>query len=95
MLGSYVRGTATVAAVDAFVILLGLLILQVPLALPLAVLVFRRIHPDRRRDRRRHPRHPRGAGGERAGPALVVVAVVMVVQQLEGNFLQPVVMGRR
>ena len=26
--------------------------------------------------------------------ALVVVAVVIVVQQLEGNFLQPVVMGR-
>ena len=39
-LGSYVRGTATVAAVDAVGILIGLLILQVPLAIPLAVLVF-------------------------------------------------------
>jgi putative heme transporter len=39
-LGSYMRGTATVAFVDAVGILIGLLILQVPLAFPLAVLVF-------------------------------------------------------
>ena len=39
-LGSYVRGIAAVAAVDAIGILIGLLILQVPLAFPLAVLTF-------------------------------------------------------
>lgn len=39
-LGSYVRGTAVIAAVDAVGIGIGLLILGVPLALPLAVLVF-------------------------------------------------------
>lgn len=39
-LGGYVRGTATVAAVDAIGIGVALAILQVPLALPLAVIVF-------------------------------------------------------
>lgn len=38
--GSYLRGTAAVAAVDAIGILIGLLILNVPLAVPLAVLVY-------------------------------------------------------
>ncbi|EMY35623.1 hypothetical protein D477_003358 [Arthrobacter crystallopoietes BAB-32] len=95
VLGSYVRGTAIVAAVDAVFIGLALLILQVPLALPLAVLIFIGGFI---------PIVGATVAGILAalvalvanGPvaALVVVAVVIVVNQLEGNLLQPVVMGR-
>lgn len=93
--GSYVRGTASVAAVDALGILIGLLILQVPLAVPLAVLVFLLAFIP-------------FVGATLAGilaalvalvangwvVALLVVGVVVLVNQLEGNFLQPVLMGR-
>ncbi|KRA22093.1 hypothetical protein ASD65_16335 [Microbacterium sp. Root61] len=95
VLGSYVRGTATVAAVDAVGILIGLLILQVPLAIPLAVLVFLLAFI---------PIVGATVAGILAalvalvanGPinALFVVGVVVLVNQLEGNFLQPVLMGR-
>ena len=93
--GSYVRGTAAVALVDAVGILIGLLILQVPLAIPLAVLVFLLAFIPI-------------VGATLAGAfaalvalvangwvsALIVVGVVVLVNQLEGNFLQPVLMGR-
>ena len=95
VLGSYVRGTATVAAVDAIGILIGLLILQVPLAIPLAVLVFLLAFI---------PIVGATVAGLLAalvalvanGPlnALLVLGVVILVNQLEGNFLQPVLMGR-
>jgi predicted PurR-regulated permease PerM len=95
VLGSYVRGTATVAFVDALGILIGLLILQVPLAIPLAVLVFVLAFIPI-------------VGATLAGilaalvalvangwvNALFVVGVVILVNQLEGNFLQPFLMGR-
>jgi len=95
VLGSYVRGTATVAAVDAIGILIGLVILQVPLAIPLSVLVFLLAFIPI-------------VGATIAGilaalvalvangwvNALLVVGVVVLVNQLEGNFLQPVLMGR-
>lgn len=95
VLGSYVRGTATVALVDAVGILIGLLILQVPLAIPLAVLVFVLAFIPI-------------VGATLAGilaalvalvangwvNALFVVGVVVLVNQLEGNFLQPFLMGR-
>ncbi|WP_053386329.1 AI-2E family transporter [Leucobacter japonicus] len=94
-LGSYVRGTAAVAAVDALGIGLGLVILQVPLALPLAVLVFVLAFI---------PIVGATVAGILAalvalvanGPvnAIIVVGVVILVNQLEGNFLQPVLMGR-
>lgn len=94
-LGSYVRGTAAVAAVDAIGIGIGLAIFDVPLALPLAVLVFFLSFIPL-------------VGATLAGTiaalvalvsnglfnALAVVAVVVLVNQLEGNFLQPVLMGR-
>ncbi|SDH57409.1 AI-2E family transporter [Agrococcus jejuensis] len=94
-LGGYVRGTATVAAVDAIGIGLALAILQVPLALPLAVLVFLLAFIPL-------------VGATLAGAlatlvalvandlvtALIVLGAVILVNQLEGNFLQPVVMGR-
>ncbi|HKP06466.1 MAG TPA: AI-2E family transporter, partial [Microbacterium sp.] len=95
VLGSYMRGTATVALVDAVGILIGLLILNVPLAIPLAVLTFLLAFIPI-------------VGATLAGiiaalvalvangwvNALLVVAVVVLVNQLEGNFLQPVLMGR-
>ena len=94
-LGSYVRGTATVAAVDAIGILIGLLILQVPLAIPLAVLVFLLAFI---------PIVGATVAGILAAlvalvangwvVALIVVGVVVLVNQLEGNFLQPFLMGR-
>lgn len=94
-LGSYVRGTATIAAVDAIGILIGLLILQVPLAVPLAVLVFLLAFI---------PMVGATVAGILAAlvalvangwlSAVLVVAVIVLVQQLEGNFLQPYVMGR-
>ncbi len=94
-LGSYIRGTAAVAFVDAVGIGIGLWILQVPLALPLAVLVFLLAFIPI-------------VGATLAGilaalvalvsnglvNALTVVAIVVAVNQLEGNFLQPVLMGR-
>ena len=95
VLGSYVRGTATVAAVDAIGILIGLLILQVPLAVPLAVLVFLLAFI---------PIVGATVAGILAAlvalvangwvNALFVVGVVVLVNQLEGNFLQPFLMGR-
>ena len=95
VLGSYVRGTASVAFVDAVGILIGLLILQVPLAIPLAVLVFLLAFI---------PIVGAVTAGALAalvalvaqGPviALIVVGIVVLVNQLEGNFLQPVVMAR-
>ncbi|WP_243751928.1 AI-2E family transporter [Leucobacter weissii] len=94
-LGSYVRGTASVALVDAVGIGIGLVILQVPLALPLAVVVFLLSFIPL-------------VGATLAGilgalvalvangplSAVLVVGVVVLVNQLEGNFLQPVLMGR-
>lgn len=94
-LGSYVRGTASVAAVDAIGIGVGLWICQVPLALPLAVLVFILAFI---------PIVGATVAGILAalvalvanGPitAIIVIAIVIAVNQLEGNFLQPVLMGR-
>ena len=94
-LGHYVRGTATVAAVDAVGIYIGLLILNVPLAVPLAVLVFILAFI---------PIVGATLAGILAalvalvanGPinAVLVVGIVVLVNQLEGNFLQPVLMGR-
>lgn len=95
VMGGYVRGTVIVALVDAIFIGLGLVILQVPLALPLALIVFVTAFIP-------------VVGATLAGivaalvtlvtnglvPAIVVVAIVVVVNQLEGNFLQPVVLGR-
>jgi predicted PurR-regulated permease PerM len=95
VLGGYVRGTAAVAAVDAVCIGGALAIMQVPLALPLAVLTFVGGFI---------PLVGATAAGGLAvlvalvsnGPvgAIIVLAVVVIVNQLEGNFLQPVLMGK-
>ncbi|WP_042537782.1 AI-2E family transporter [Microbacterium sp. MEJ108Y] len=93
--GGYIRGTSIVAAADALGIGIGLAILQIPLALPLAVIVFLTAFI---------PLVGATAAGILAalvalvthGPvaALIVVGIVVLVNQLEGNFLQPVVMAR-
>ena len=95
VLGGYVRGTAFVALVDAVLIGGALLVLGVPLALPLAVVVFVTAFI---------PVVGATVAGVIAalvalvtnGPAvaLAVVAVVVIVNQIEGNLLQPVIMGR-
>jgi putative heme transporter len=95
VLGGYVRGTAIVALVDTVAIGAALLILQVPLALPLALIVFIGAFV---------PLVGATVAGILAalvalvanGPvvALIVVAVVIAVNQLEGDLLQPIVMGK-
>jgi predicted PurR-regulated permease PerM len=95
VLGGYVRGTAVVAFVDAVVIGVALAILGVPLALPLAVVVFLGAFV---------PLVGATVAGALAalvalvasGPitALIVVGVVIAVNQLEGDILAPVVLGQ-
>lgn len=94
-LSGFIRAQAAVGLVDAVFIGVGLVVLGVPLALPLAVLVlFGAFIPI--------------IGAVVTGAlaalvalvangvtsALIVVALVLVVQQLEGNVLQPILVGR-
>lgn len=93
-MGGYMRGTATIAAVDAIAITVALLVLRVPLAIPLGVVTFVASFV---------PMVGATFAGILAtlialvtnGPvvALIVLGAVIVVNQLEGNFLQPVVMA--
>ncbi|MER7283707.1 AI-2E family transporter [Dactylosporangium sp. NPDC000244] len=92
---SYVRATVLVAFVDALGIGIGLAVLRIPLALPLAALVFLGAFI---------PVIGATLSGTVAvlvalvtnGPvsALLVLGVVIAVQQLEGHVLQPLIMGR-
>jgi predicted PurR-regulated permease PerM len=96
VLTAYVRGAAIVAIVDAVLIGLALVAVGVPLALPLAVLTFLAAF---------FPIVGAFLAGAAAvlvalvanGPAEagIILAAVVVVQQLEGNLLYPVVVGRR
>lgn len=94
-LSGYVQGQLLVAFFDAVFIGVGLLILGVPLALPLAILVlFGGLFPIV------------GAvatgslavlvaladGGLTTG--LIVLGIVVAVQQIEGNVLEPLILGR-
>ncbi|MDQ4117287.1 MAG: AI-2E family transporter, partial [Actinomycetota bacterium] len=93
--GRYIRGILLVALADAIGIGLGLYLLGVPLALPLAVVVYLGAFV---------PVVGAFVSGLLAvlvalasggpGLALAALAVVLVVQQLEGNVLQPFIMGR-
>lgn len=103
-LSGYVRATVLVAFIDAVGIGIGLVILQVPFALPLAALVFLGAfvpivgafvsgtvavlvalldEPA--------PGVLEGGGFVKA---LMVLGLVILVQQIEGNILQPVIMSR-
>lgn len=94
-LSGFLRGTAIVAAFDAFFIGLAIFFLGVPLVIPLALLTF-------------FGGFIPIVGAFTAGIAAVAVALVtegfldavillgaiLAVQQLEGNVLQPAVVGR-
>jgi predicted PurR-regulated permease PerM len=94
-LSEFIRQQALVGFVDAFFIGMGLLLLGVPLVLPLAVLTF-------------FGAFIPIIGAFVAGAfavlialvsngfttALIVLAIVVAVQQLEGNVLQPIIQGR-
>jgi putative heme transporter len=95
VLGGYVRGTAMIAAIDATLIGIGLWILGVPLAFALAVIVFLGSFI---------PFVGATLSGLIAvlvaladgGPwiALIALGIVLGVQFLEGNFLQPIIQSR-
>jgi predicted PurR-regulated permease PerM len=94
-LSEFIRQQALVGFIDAFFIGLGLWILGVPLVLPLAVLTF-------------FGGFIPIIGAFVAGAfavlialvskgfttALIVLAIVILVQQIEGNVLQPIIQGR-
>ncbi|GGI09682.1 hypothetical protein GCM10011354_35290 [Egicoccus halophilus] len=94
-LAGYVRGTALVAAIDAIGIAIGLAVVGVPLVLPLAALVFIGGFV---------PIIGAFVSGLLAvlvaladgGPttALIVLAIVIAVQQVESDVLQPLIMRR-
>jgi len=93
-LGAYTRTQILVAAVDAIGIGVGAAFLQLPLVVPLAVLVFFGSFI---------PFVGAIVTGSIAvlvalvtqgwGSALIMLAIVLVVQQLEGHVLQPFLMG--
>lgn len=94
-LGGYLRGLTVVAAFDAALIGLALLVIGIPLVLPLTVIIFFAAYV---------PIVGAFVSGLLAVvvalvttgfvEALAVLAAILVVQQIEGNVLQPVVMGR-
>ncbi|MFF7676549.1 AI-2E family transporter [Actinacidiphila glaucinigra] len=91
----YVRGTVIVALIDAIFIGIGIFFLGVPMAVPLAVIIFLAAFV---------PLVGAVASGAIAmvvalvteGPftALMVLFVVLLVQQIEGHILQPFILGR-
>lgn len=93
-LGAYFRAQMLVALVDAVGIGIGLVLLDVPLALPLALLVFLGGF---------FPIVGAFASGlvavlvaladQGLGTALLVLGVVLLVQQAEGNLLEPLILG--
>src|SRR3954469_19027025 len=94
-LSEFIRQQAFVGFIDAFFIGLGLLILGVPLVIPLAVITFLGAFI---------PIIGAFVAGafavlialvsEGITDALIVLIIVVVVQQLEGNVLQPIIQGR-
>jgi putative heme transporter len=95
VLGGFVRGTALIAAIDATLIGVGLWLLGVPVAFALAVLVFLGAFI---------PFVGAFVSGLVAvlvafadggwDLALIALALVVAVQFLEGNFLQPIIQSR-
>lgn len=93
--GRYFRALLVVALFDAVFIGIGLFLLDVPLALPLAVLVYIGAFL---------PYVGAVVSGLLAVvvalaerglvTAIIVLAVVLAVQQIEGNVIQPLVMGQ-
>jgi putative heme transporter len=96
VLSAYVRGVFLVACIDAVLIGAALLIVGVPVAMPLIVLTFIAAF---------FPIVGAFVAGTAAVlvalvangavAALVILAVIVAVQQLEGNVFYPIVVGRR
>ena len=94
-LTAYVRGTVLVALIDATFIGIGIYFLDVPMAVPLAVFIFLFAFI---------PLVGAVASGALAVvialvtqgvfTALMTLAVVLAVQQIEGHILQPFILGR-
>lgn len=94
-LTAYVRGTVVVALIDAIFIGLGIYFLDVPMAVPLAVFIFLFSFI---------PLVGAVASGALAVvvalvtqgvfTAVMTLAVVLAVQQIEGHILQPFILGR-
>lgn len=94
-LTAYVRGTVIVALIDAIFIGLGIYFLDVPMAVPLAVFIFLGAFI---------PLVGAVISGALAVvvalvtqgvfTALMTLAVVLAVQQIEGHILQPFILGR-
>jgi hypothetical protein len=92
---SYIRATAVVAVVDAVAIGIGLAVLRIPLAVPLAALVFLGAFV---------PIIGAVVTGSVAVlialvaqdpvSALIVLAIIVGIAQLEGHVLQPLLLGR-
>lgn len=94
-IGGYLRGTAIIALVDATLIGITLVVVGVPLVIPLVVLTFFGAF---------FPLIGAFVAGILAalvalvtnGPldALIVAGAILVIQQVEGDVLQPIVMGK-
>ncbi|MFD3548780.1 AI-2E family transporter [Streptomyces sp. NPDC058655] len=94
-LTAYVRGTVIVALIDAVFIGVGIYFLGVPLAVPIAVVIFLASFV---------PLVGAVASGALAVvvalvtqgvfTALIALVIVLVVQQIEGHVLQPFILGR-
>ncbi len=94
-LTGYVRGTVIIALVDATAIGIVLTVLRVPLALPLAVLVFfGAFIPIVGALVTGFVAVVVALAANGVWAALIVLGAIIAVQQLEGHVLQPVVMGR-
>jgi predicted PurR-regulated permease PerM len=94
-IGSYFRGQLLVALIDATGIALGLVILRVPLALPVGVLVFfGSLFPVIGALLSGFVAVIIALATKGFGTALIVLAIVLAVQQLEGHVLQPFILGR-
>jgi predicted PurR-regulated permease PerM len=93
--GGYIQGQLIVAVVDAVFIGLGLWILGVDLALPLGVIVFfGGLFPVVGATISGMLAALVALASNGPGTALLVVLVVLGVQALEGNLLQPLILGR-
>ena len=94
-LRAYLGGTALVGVADAVLISIGLLVMGVPLVLPLALLIFFGAF---------FPLVGATVSGAIAAlvalatvgwiEALIVAGIVLVVQQVEGDVLMPLLLGR-
>jgi putative heme transporter len=94
-LGKYFRGQMVVALVDAIGIGLGLVILGVPLALPLAVLVFfGGLFPIVGAVVTGSLAVLVALADQGLTTALIVAGIVLAVQQLESNVLEPIILGK-